>query len=144
MRIAKFIVPGRAQTKGSWKSINGRLVPDNKKSKPYEKAVAAAAFDAYCYEGSPRPLLQGGVVVKIVCYFRRPKSHYRTGRYAHLLKDTSPRMHVYKPDCDKLARNILDAMTGVVYRDDSQVVGVKVSKVYDDRERTEVMVYAKE
>lgn len=34
------------------------------------------------------------------------------------------------PDIDKLLRSCLDALTGVVYRDDAQVVNVWVSKQY--------------
>jgi crossover junction endodeoxyribonuclease RusA len=36
-----------------------------------------------------------------------------------------------KPDLDKLARALLDAMTGVVIRDDAQVVGLQLRKRYD-------------
>jgi crossover junction endodeoxyribonuclease RusA len=36
-----------------------------------------------------------------------------------------------RPDLDKLARALLDAMTGVVIRDDAQVVGLQLRKRYD-------------
>ena len=35
-----------------------------------------------------------------------------------------------KPDVDKLLRMLADALTGIVYRDDSQVVMVALNKVY--------------
>ena len=35
-----------------------------------------------------------------------------------------------KPDIDKLSRAILDALTGVLYKDDSQVTFLNVQKVY--------------
>lgn len=35
-----------------------------------------------------------------------------------------------KPDLDKLLRAVLDALTGIVYSDDSQVVGASAVKVY--------------
>jgi crossover junction endodeoxyribonuclease RusA len=35
-----------------------------------------------------------------------------------------------KPDLDKLARAVLDALTGVWYADDSQVVSLDLQKVY--------------
>jgi Holliday junction resolvase RusA-like endonuclease len=35
-----------------------------------------------------------------------------------------------KPDIDKLIRSTFDSMTGVLYRDDSQVVQVRATKVY--------------
>jgi crossover junction endodeoxyribonuclease RusA len=36
-----------------------------------------------------------------------------------------------KPDLDKLARALLDALTGVVIADDAQVVALELSKRYD-------------
>lgn len=41
--------------------------------------------------------------------------------------------HVKKPDADNLAKAVKDAMTGLVYRDDSQIVALMVSKVYGDQ-----------
>ena len=36
-----------------------------------------------------------------------------------------------KPDIDKLARAVLDAMTGIVFRDDAQVVSLLAAKRYE-------------
>lgn len=36
------------------------------------------------------------------------------------------------PDCDKLARSVLDAMTGILYNDDAQVVELHAFKVYSE------------
>jgi Holliday junction resolvase RusA-like endonuclease len=38
--------------------------------------------------------------------------------------------HTKKPDLDKLLRALKDALKGVIYRDDSQVVRVVTSKDY--------------
>jgi Holliday junction resolvase RusA-like endonuclease len=35
------------------------------------------------------------------------------------------------PDLDKLSRAVLDALTGILYRDDSQVIELRASKTYD-------------
>ena len=37
------------------------------------------------------------------------------------------------PDLDKLIRGVLDALTAVVYRDDSQVTRITAQKVYGER-----------
>jgi len=49
---------------------------------------------------------------------------------------------VVKPDVDKLARALLDALTGVAYGDDAQVVEMHVCKTYGDDARTTVTVKA--
>jgi len=40
-----------------------------------------------------------------------------------------------KPDVDKLVRAINDALTGIMFKDDAQVVSMSVSKEYDDERR---------
>lgn len=68
--------------------------------------------------------------------FRRPKAHYRTGRYERLLKPCVPEYHTQVPDLDKLLRAICDAMTGVVYTDDSNVCLMKnCRKLWADRHK---------
>lgn len=82
------------------------------------------------------PVVDGPVCVTISFGFARPKSHYRTGRNAHLLRDDVP-MHPTGRvnDLDKLARAVLDAIgsTGLVWRDDGQVVGLGLRKAYFDQ-----------
>lgn len=45
-----------------------------------------------------------------------------------------------KPDSDNIAKAILDALNGVAYYDDSQVVGLTVKKEYGDSARVEVEI----
>jgi Holliday junction resolvase RusA-like endonuclease len=61
----------------------------------------------------------------------RPKAHLtlRGGRYIVKMQ------HYYdlpsvQPDIDKLVRAVADALTGVCYRDDAQIVEVHAKKVY--------------
>jgi len=70
--------------------------------------------------------------VRVVCtfIFERPKNHYGTGRNALNLKPSAPFSMVTKPDVDKLARAVLDALTGVLFYDDSQVISLTVTKKY--------------
>lgn len=70
--------------------------------------------------------------VRMVFSFRRPKSHYRTGRNAHLLRDAAPAAPSGRPDLSKLARSTEDALTDAgVWRDDAQVVNYeRLAKVW--------------
>lgn len=68
-----------------------------------------------------RPLLTGPVWVGATYFFARPKYHYTSkGDIKPQYRDVYPTI---KPDLDKLDRAIFDALTGIVYRDDAQVVG---------------------
>jgi Holliday junction resolvase RusA-like endonuclease len=70
--------------------------------------------------------------VDMVFCFRRPKSHYRTGRNAHLLRDDAPDCPSGKPDLSKLARATEDALTDAgLWEDDAQVTEyTRLAKTY--------------
>lgn len=113
MRISLF-VDGQPEPKGSaraFKSANSnRVVFAMGASKGQGARLAAwckrVAFAARA-EMRGLPPATGPVEMSMTFAFDRPKS--RKGE------------HVVKPDLDKLERAILDAMTGIVYVDDSQV-----------------------
>jgi Holliday junction resolvase RusA-like endonuclease len=69
--------------------------------------------------------------VELTIRLRRPKSHFRTGRNAHLLRDDAPRLPGVKPDVDKVTRAVFDACTAAgVWVDDALVVGLDLEKHY--------------
>lgn len=67
------------------------------------------------------------LAVAIVFRIKRPGGHWakRGG-----LKPSAPQAPAVKPDVDKLARSTLDALSGVVFDDDSRIVRLTVSKEY--------------
>ena len=83
--------------------------------------------------------------VTMCFYMPRPKSHFRTGKYAHLLKDTAPKHHISKPDADNLAKGVMDALTSIqVWRDDSQVIYLGITKFWAESEPGMSLVITKE
>lgn len=83
---------------------------------------------------APDVRYDGAVAVRITFAFERPRSHYRTGRNADLLRAGAPRWPTGRTnDVDKLARSTLDALTssGVIV-DDGQVIQLVATKVYVD------------
>ena len=69
------------------------------------------------------------ISIEAVFYFDRPKS---------LAKRIWAKLT--KPDLDKLQRSLFDALTGICYRDDSQVTRVLAEKVYPGPSRVDVTV----
>lgn len=64
-------------------------------------------------------------------FMPRPKSHLN--RHGDV-KPTAPSWHESKPDLDNMAKAVMDAMTQLgIWRDDSQVVQLEISKVYGAR-----------
>ncbi len=125
MRIT-FRVFGIPQTKGSAKGFvvpgknGGRpraiITNDNTKNKGWAQTVSAIAQQCRPLDG----LWSGPVKVTLIFRMPIPKS----------LPKRQPAFMTKRPDIDKCTRSILDAIKGVIYSDDSQVVGLAVSKLY--------------
>jgi len=102
------------------------VTADNARTKPWKAAVTDMAGRVMArLDATP---LDGPVDVDVVFRMPRPKGHF--GRRG--LLPSAPATPATKPDIDKLARAVLDALTGIVFRDDSQVVALRLAKVYAD------------
>lgn len=117
-----FSVHGRPAQMGSKRAFvrNGRAVMANDNSdKLRQWYTAVASTAAEVMRGSAQVV--GPVRLSMRFYFKRPKNHYRTGKNSHLKRDDAPAFHSQSPDLDKLIRSTQDALSSVVWRDDSQV-----------------------
>lgn len=135
MNPIRIVIVGLPQPKGSAKIVPLRrqfpftvtsfrdllrsvaITSDNANVKAWQKAIAKGAQLAL---GGVELEVTGAVEVEAVFYFLRPKAHKKT--------DTRP--HVVRPDCDKLARSVADALTGILYHDDSQITDYIARKRY--------------
>lgn len=129
----------RKDSKGEWEYtggvsvVEGRRKTSRVKFQSWREAVKAAAVEAMELSKLSFPL-EGPLEVAMIFTLRRPKSHYRSGKFAHLLRDGAPDYPHVQPDAGKLARAVEDAMTDAgLYRDDAQIVSYRpLIKVYDD------------
>lgn len=144
--MLRFTVPGMPATKGSARAFvvtprgGGKaravVTNDNPRAKGYQQTVSECASAALIAAGF-KPITEGPVALEIVLYLPRPKA-LMTRRLAGL--QLRP---VTRPDWDKLARLLGDALTNVVYRDDGQVVSAKVEKHFcavDELPRADITV----
>lgn len=67
-------------------------------------------------------------------YSKRPKSHYRSGKYSNILKDTSPKYNTNNKDLDNMVKFILDALNDKLYIDDCQIIEISCQKLYSDND----------
>ena len=146
--VLAFDVLGEPVPQGSKVRSGPGLRDANAKSlTPWRFQVGAAAEAAIAelstaegYTPTELPLLLGPVLVRLVFTVRRPKGHFGTGRNARRLKPTAPWYAASRPDLDKLARAVLDALTGIAWRDDGQVSVLIASKVYGPRPALHVAI----
>jgi crossover junction endodeoxyribonuclease RusA len=121
-----FTVHGAAEPKGNHRAllIKGMKFPivteTNKGVKSWQQLVSQGADLALnALPPADRALLVDGVRLSVAFYLPRPKSLPR--------RHTA---HTKAPDVDKLLRAILDALTHVIFRDDSQVCELVAVKHY--------------
>lgn len=137
--VLAFVVHGTPQTAGSKRPFpvrrkDGRVfnvAPDNPRTKHWRTLVAQHAGEAM----AGRELLQGPLELRLCFFVRRPKGHF--GKKG--LLPSAPAYPTVKPDVLKLARAVEDSLSGVVYRDDAQVVEEVLAKRYGT-ERVEIEV----
>ena len=137
MSRLRFSVNGIPGAQGSKRHVgNGIMKESSAKVKPWRSDVKAAAEAAHLASDEWDRATEA-VGVQVTFRFARPKSHYRTGRNAAVLRDDAP---VYvtshgKGDVDKLLRSSFDALTAAgVIADDSLIVAVHAFKVYVSRD----------
>lgn len=94
----------------------------------WKSDIAIAARRAY----PERNPIVGPIYVSLAFTMPRPRGHYRTGKRSAEPRDDAPRWHFQKPDCDNLAKAVMDALTqlGGFWQDDSQVGMLFVTKHY--------------
>ena len=90
----------------------------------------------------PNQPLKGDIYMKAIFYFQRPKNHFRSGKYSHLLKDAYKDV-IYKssiPDLDNCVKLIADIVQPQMICDDSQICMLQAEKMYSTNPRTEVVI----
>ena len=111
-----------------------RVVDANPKSREWKTHVAQEA--GKIADG----MLEGPLFLHAIFFRPRPASHFGTGKNSGVLKPSAPPYPITRPDTTKLLRAIEDAMQGVLYRDDAQIVRQIVSKAWGTPARCEIRI----
>jgi Holliday junction resolvase RusA-like endonuclease len=131
MRSVSFFVPGIPAPGGSKRSMvhrhTGKIVTmeDCKRTKDWRSMVAIAAA-----EECRGDLFTGPISVNVTFQMPRPKGHYREKPGVYEVRKGAPRYPTTRPDATKLWRSTEDALKGIAWKDDSQVVRQTVWKMY--------------
>ncbi len=132
-----FIVESRAAPQGSKSYVGkGLMIESCKRVKPFRHAVRIAAMNNVPNDWDKSRSMS----VNYAFYFARPKSHFSP---KGVLLKNAPAHPTGRNigDIEKLARSVSDALTGVAYDDDSQVVEMELTKAYDTKDLVIVSVY---
>ena len=137
--MIQFTVFGTPKPAGSKRAfVRGKramIVDANPNAKDWKASVAQAGAVAM----AGRPLLDGPLVVGFAFYFPRPKGHTKADGTLNAKGRRTPYPNV-KPDATKLVRGTEDALTGIIWRDDAQIVVQMATKHYGEPARCEIIV----
>lgn len=130
----EFTVEGMVKPKERprTRQINGHIQTYTPKgTREYELRVKAA------YPGFKTFTDGEYLSVHIDAYYPIPKSTSNANRVLMLSGRVRP---TKRPDLDNIAKSICDALNGVAYKDDSQIVKLTVAKYYSDVARAEIRI----
>lgn len=104
-------------------------------TRAYEKALALVAKVAMAGAGKPAPIT-GPLRLTVTAFMPVPASWSRKKRDAALAGAIRPTV---KPDWDNIGK-MTDALKGIIWNDDTQVVDGRVVKTYDEHPRLRVEI----
>lgn len=136
MTLLVFTIPGEPTGKGRARAARtkfGVRMFTPEKTRSYEAIVRSIAAEAM---GTMTPI-EGPVAMHLRAYFSPPKSLKKADRK---LANAEELPVTKKPDASNVMKAIEDAMNGIVFKDDSQIVLATICKLYSPRPRVEVEI----
>lgn len=96
----------------------------------YRKAIQKAALDQI---GAPK--IEDPLFVHVRLVYRYPKSWSQKKRLA-----AANSYRTARPDIDNLQKAVFDALNGIAWVDDSQIVSVHAEKMYGEKDTIQIKI----
>ena len=133
-----FKIEGRGVPQGRPRAVRmgaGVRMYDPPKSKAYKQMVSAKVRSYMKINGIQ--MITEPLAVHLNFYFTPPKSYSKKRIRAIEAKEE---LFTKKPDLDNLAKSILDSCNNLLFKDDSQIVGLTIGKHYGHEDYVDVKV----
>ena len=117
-----IVVEGKIKGKARPRVFTGHAVTP-KDTVNYENWVRL------CYQQQGNGLIEGSIRVRIVAYYKVPKSY--TKKRVQAIRE-GLEYPCKKPDSDNIAKIILDSLNKIAFDDDAQIVELTVLKRYTE------------
>lgn len=141
--MAQFIIPGEPKGKARARTFYNPKLKRMQSITP-EQTVLYENLIKQCYleTGETGYFDKQPVAMCIRAHFQIPKSVSKKKEFYMAMGKIRP---TKKPDVDNIAKVVCDALNGIAYGDDSQIVWLEVVKYWTAEEpRVEVDVWAQE
>lgn len=129
--------PGGSKTSGQRKDGTRFVRDSSRRAAPWKQRVGQTAGEQMVERGLG--LLEGALTLIVEFYRPRPRAHFNSKGELNAIGRRTP-YPITKPDTTKLIRPLEDALRGVVYRDDAQIVEQFAFKRYGEPARAHVVV----
>ena len=131
--MREFKIPGKVQAKQRPRFSKSGIVYTPKETRVYENFVRVCYSDyANQYKWEP---YDGQLRAEVEVFIQVPKSDSKLKKQAKIIGEIRPTI---KPDCDNLAKSILDSLNGLAYQDDRQIIELSVKKFYAEQPEVRV------
>lgn len=138
--ILNFVIREKAQAKQSarfYVDDFGKLKSyQNRKIKDFENLVRFY-FMQQCRGHKAEFLKDRPLSAEIIVCIKIPQSWSKIKKEKALKDEIRPTV---KPDCDNIAKNILDSLNKVAYSDDKQIVELSIKKYYAEDDHIQVRI----
>ncbi len=120
--MINFLVKTRPKPQQRHRS-NGRFQYDPSSKDKKDFLLQAKQF-------APAKPITKDIEISITFCYKRPRNHYISKKKVLILKEDAPFYKSSKADLDNLVKFVCDALNGIFYKDDSQIVSIYASKVW--------------
>jgi Holliday junction resolvase RusA-like endonuclease len=134
--MISFEIPGPPQGKARARTFFNNKAGHMTSITP-EKTVLYENLIKMCYRQVSDYISDKPLKVYIQAYFEPAKSTTKLKKDLMLHHKIRP---TKKPDIDNVAKVVLDALNGVAYKDDTQVVSLDVQKYYNEKSFVHVRI----
>lgn len=129
-----LVIPGPPRGKGRPRFTRQGHAYTDAKTRAYEKHIRTLFIEKYGRDFVP---LEGPIEMEIIVGFPIPASASKKRRQEMLWGHECP---TKRPDLSNLVKGPEDALNGLAYKDDAQVVSFAAIKQYSSKPRVEIKI----
>ena len=132
----EFFIFGKVKPKQSFRytRFGHKYTPSDVKQ--YARDIQRTFYATYP-KWLPSMFFDKPLKVELSVYMKMPNSFSKIKKHRALAGELRP---LVKPDCDNISKNILDALNGIAYPDDKQIVELTIKKYYGNSDMVNVRI----
>lgn len=132
----EFIIEGKVKPKQSFRYTRQGFKYTPRDVKQYARDIQYSFYAKYP-KWLPSMFFEKPLRAEIEVFIKIPKGFSKIKKQRAIAGEIRP---LVKPDIDNCTKNIFDALNGIVYPDDKQIVELSIKKFYSETEFVKVNI----